>query len=296
MSARHGTRNVSDIQRIVLAAMTAVLLMVPPAQAAPTPWTYDLPARWTEQAELGAQVLKPPGQDGAHVALMLLPAQPLESDMGAQFARLRKAATNVLALGDERELSAAQPGQDALGPFMIWSGSFTLAAPAKGRLWVTVMSRAVGGMFAGALFVADAPQQVSAWLPASARVFNSLRLTTAVEGAGTAPGSHLPGAAAPTAVPAGIGAASLPVLAGTWSGNTTRRINNTNFGRRPLPPVCAWPGRARLARLRQERRPGGGRRCPAHAVQAQPGASAHRQHDAGAAPVATDRAGATLWR
>jgi hypothetical protein len=37
-----------------------------------------------------------------------------------------------------------------------------------------------------------------------------------------------------TAVPTGMGAASLAALAGTWAGNTTRRINSVAFGRGAL--------------------------------------------------------------
>ncbi len=243
MSARPGARTLPRLRGMGRAVMTAALLLVASAQAAPAPWAYDLPARWSDQAEHGAQVLKPPGQDGAHVAMMLLPAQPLEADMGAQFARLRKAAARVLALGDEQEVSPTQQGQDAHGPFMVWSGSYTPAAPATGRLWVTVMSRGVAGLFAGAIFAADAPERVSAWLPASARIFNSVRTSTPAEGAGTVAGGAQVGAAAPAAVPTGMGVASLQALTGTWAGNTTRRINNTNFGHGGLTLKIAQDGR-----------------------------------------------------
>jgi hypothetical protein len=245
MSRRPAALIARVVQRVGLMAMTAGLLLVSSVKAAPTPtpWAYDLPAQWSEQTERGAQVLKPPGQDGAHVALMLLPAQPLEGELNTQFARLKKAAATVLALGDEREVSSTREGQDTFGPFMIWSGSFAPAAPATGRLWLTVMARSVGGKFAGVIFAADSPQHVGAWLPASVRVFNSLRIATGIEGAGAAAGSVSSGGASPTAVPAGIGRASLPALVGTWSGNTTRRINNTNFGHGGLTLKIARDGR-----------------------------------------------------
>jgi hypothetical protein len=114
---------------------------------------------------------------------------------------------------------------------MIWSGSYTPAAPATGRLWVTLMSRGIGGVFAGAIFAADSPEQVRAWLPASVQVFNSLRVTAPADAASTAAGPSPSLGAAPTAVPTGYGVASVAALAGTWAGNTTKRINNTNFGR-----------------------------------------------------------------
>jgi hypothetical protein len=44
-------------------------------------------------------------------------------------------------------------------------------------------------------------------------------------------------------VPFGMGAASLPELAGTWTGDTTRRINNTNFGHGGLTLKIARDGR-----------------------------------------------------
>lgn len=234
---------VRRVHRHGLVACVASLLLTATAQAAPAAWAYDLPAQWSDQAEHGAQVLKPPGQDSGHAVLMLLPAQALEPDIATQFARLRKAAAQVLTLGDEREASSARQGQDAQGPFMIWAGSYAPAAPATGRLWVTLMSRGVGGLFAGAIFAADSPQQVSAWLPAAARVFNSVRITTPAQGAGTVAGSTSSGAAEPSAVPTGIGTASLQALAGTWAGNTTRRINNTNFGRGGLTLKIARDGR-----------------------------------------------------
>jgi hypothetical protein len=228
------------------ATLAVALQATAVARPAATDDAYELPAQWSRQADGDIEKLAPPGEDARHVALLLLPMAPLAADTPAQFDRLRQAIGERLALKDAREVAPVQQGRDATAPYLRWTASYAPAAPASGRIWVTLMARGVGASFIGALFVADSPERLRTWLPTSALVFKNLRVSTAQPPEATAraaPASPATGAG-PTAVPIGMGVASLAALAGTWAGNTTQRVSSLGtFGRGGVTLKIATDGR-----------------------------------------------------